>query len=160
MVLPPVSGDGGNVHLPGVPSPPSSDFPWGQTSAGAAWDAGESEALPRVPLEELAPRILFQVSVHQDLGQPTYGNPTPEPRTVGAFSSRFLSPEQIVVSIETVTRNPPRGAGKTSVTMFGSLLILLGGETYVHTVLGHPVPMPLETGTEMRVLLNVVQTTV
>ena len=72
----------------------------------------------------------------------------------------FYHQEQIVVSIETVTRNPPGGAGKTSVTMLGSLLTLLGGGAYVHTVLGHPVPMPLETGTETRVLLNVVQTTV
>lgn len=77
-----------------------------------------------------------------------------------SLSSKFLSPEQIVVSIETVTQNPPRGAGKTSVTMLGSLLTLLGRGACVHTVLRHPVPKPLETGTEMRILLNVVQTTV
>lgn len=45
-------------------------------------------------------------------------------------------------------------------TMLGSLLTLLEGGAHVHTVLGHPAPMPVGTGTEMRVLLNFVQTTV
>lgn len=44
--------------------------------------------------------------------------------------------------------------------MLGSLLTLLGGRAHVHTVLGHPAPMPVGTGTEMRVLLNAVQTTI
>lgn len=106
------------------------------------------------------PGFCFKFQCLQDLGLPTYPDPTPEPRPDDVLSSRFLSPEQLVVSIETVTRNPPRGAGKTSVTMLGSLLTLLGGGAHVHTVLSHPVPTPLETGAEMRVLLNVVQDTV
>lgn len=34
--------------------------------------------------------------------------------------------------------------------MLGSLLTLLEGGAHVHTVLGHPAPMPVGTGTEMR----------
>lgn len=74
---------------------------------------GESEALPRVPGRTSPQDSVSSFSATKILVKPP--TPTP-PLSLGllmpcpdALSSRFLSPEQIVVSIETETRNPPRG---------------------------------------------------
>lgn len=48
------------LEFPALLLPPTL---WGPTSAGAAWETVEPEAVPRIPLQDLPPRILFQVSV-------------------------------------------------------------------------------------------------
>lgn len=103
MVLPPVPGDGGNVHLPGVPSPPSSSNSLGSDSAGAAWETVEPEAVPRIPLQDLPLGFCFRFQCHQDLGIPTPTS-TPGPKTIEALPSRFVSAEPTVVSLETMTQ--------------------------------------------------------